>query len=76
MNNDIEDKGRRDSSHEGGNSMNITIKRPCTILESIEDSFKQIKDVEKGKSKFKSLNESRALWKQWAEEIEDDPTDK
>lgn len=46
----------------------ITIKRPCSILESIDESLKQIEDVEKGKSKFKTLNESRLLWKQWVED--------
>lgn len=76
MNNKDKDKGKQDGSHEGGDNMSTTVLRPCTILESIEDSFRQIKDVENGKKKFKSLNESRALWKQWAEESEDESTDR
>lgn len=42
------------------------------IFERIKESFEQIKKVEDGKRSFKTLEESRALWKQWADEVEDD----
>ncbi len=56
----------------GVKNMDTIIKRPCTILKSIEDSFKQIKEVENNKKQFKSLKESRALWKQWAKEADNE----
>lgn len=52
--------------------MDAVVERPCTILESIEESFKQIKEYKEGKRKFKSLEESQALWDKWAKETEDE----
>lgn len=52
----------------GMNSMDTMIKRPCTILESIEKSFKQIEEYKQGKRKFKSLKESQKIWDEWANE--------
>ncbi len=36
---------------------------------NLEESFKQIKEVEAGKRQFKTLKESKELWKNWAEDI-------
>ncbi|HDK7176617.1 TPA: hypothetical protein PTV31_003235 [Clostridium botulinum] len=52
--------------------MENTIKRPNSILKSIEISFQEIQDFNKGKKKFKSLKESQQLWDKWVEESEDE----
>lgn len=52
-------------------NMDVLIEKP-SVLESIEESFKQIKDFKEGKIKLKSLEESQELWKKWAKEIEDE----
>ncbi|NRT78100.1 hypothetical protein [Clostridium beijerinckii] len=52
--------------------MNVkTLQRPCTILQSIEESFKQIGEYKQGKRQFKSLKESQSLWDKWAKEVEE-----
>ncbi|MBN3351937.1 hypothetical protein [Clostridium botulinum] len=43
-------------------------QRPNDILKSIEISFQEIQDFNKGKKKLKSLKESQQLWDKWAEE--------
>lgn len=57
------------SVHRGGVNMELVIKRPCTVLESIDEGFKQIKEKKQGKRKFKSLEESQKLWDKWAKEV-------
>lgn len=58
--------------------LNITeIKLPqteryCTVEESLKESLKEMRLIREGKLPKLSLSESRALWKQWAEETEDD----
>jgi hypothetical protein len=61
------------TSQDGGVRMNAkTLQRPCTILQSIEESFMQIGEYKQGKRKFKSLKESQSLWDKWAKEVEED----
>lgn len=57
---------------EGDNIMENTIKRPNSVLKSIEISFQEIQDFNKGKKKLKSLKESQQLWDKWAEESENE----
>ena len=52
--------------------MDAIIKRPSTILESVEESLKQIKEFKEGKRKFKTIDESFANWEKWAKEVEDE----
>lgn len=52
--------------------MNTTIERPKSILQSIEDGFKEVKEFKEGKRKFKTLEESKRLWEQWASEDDDE----
>lgn len=47
------------------------LQRPCTILQSIEESFKQIGEYKQGKRQFKSLKESQSLWDKWTKEVEE-----
>ncbi|APH21056.1 hypothetical protein [Clostridium botulinum] len=47
-------------------------QRPNDILKSIEISFQEIQDFNKGKKKLKSLKESQQLWDKWAEESENE----
>lgn len=65
------DKDKIETTEEDEN-MDAVAKRPCTILESVEESFKQIKEKKHGKRKFKSLEESQNLWNKWAKEVEDE----
>ncbi|CUU45487.1 hypothetical protein [Clostridium beijerinckii] len=48
------------------------LQRPCTILQSIEESFKQIGEYKQGKRQFKSLKESKSLWDKWTKEVEEE----
>lgn len=67
--NKINNKGKIN----GGVRMNAkTFQRPCTVLQSIEESFKQIGEYKQGKRKFKSLKESQSLWDKWAKEVEEE----
>lgn len=52
--------------------MKKIIKRPNSVLKSIEISFKEIQDFKKGNKEFKSLKESQQLWDKWTEESEDE----
>ncbi|MBD5589196.1 hypothetical protein [Clostridium botulinum] len=52
--------------------MENTIKRPNSILKSIEISLQEIQDFNKGKKNLKSLKESQRLWDKWIEESEDE----
>jgi hypothetical protein len=56
----------------GGDNMDAIMERPSTILESIEESLKQIKEHQEGKRQFRTLKESKALWKKWSEEVENE----
>lgn len=52
--------------------MNAIVERPFTILESIEESFKQIKEFKEGKRQLKTVDESFTEWEKWAKEVEDE----
>lgn len=52
--------------------MDAAIKNPSLILDSIDDSFKQIKDYKEGKVKFLSLKESKENWKKWVKETKNE----
>lgn len=52
--------------------MENTMKRPSTILESLEKGFKEIREFKQGKRKLKSLEESQQMWNAWIEETEDE----
>lgn len=48
--------------------MDRVIKRPYSVLESIEKSLEEVFDYKKGKKKLKSLEESMKLWSEWTED--------
>lgn len=50
----------------------LVAKRPCTILDSVEESLKQIREFKEGKRNFKSIDESFSEWEKWAKEVEDE----
>lgn len=52
--------------------MDAVIKKPSLVLDSIDDSFKQIKDYKEGKVKFLSLKGSKENWKKWVKETKDE----
>ncbi len=49
-----------------------TIEIPTTIIESIEESLKQIKEYEEGKRNLSTLKDSIALWKQLITDVEEE----
>lgn len=63
-------KNIRGQTGEGVSMNTNTLQRPCTVLKSIQESFKQIGEYKQGKRKFKSLKESQTLWNEWIEEVE------
>ena len=66
--------GTDDTKNKGDDSMNTIAKRiakrPCTILESIKQSFKEIKLYEAGKIKLKNIDEAFKEWEDLAKKTE------
>lgn len=63
---------RRKPKNRGDDSMDKIIERPCTILESISQSLREIKEFKSGKRTFRTLDESKKLWNKWIEEVENE----
>ena len=62
--------GTNDNKDKGDDSMNTIVKKPCTILESIKQSFKEIKLYEAGKIKLKNIDEAFKEWEDLAKKTE------
>ncbi|WP_161956062.1 hypothetical protein [Clostridium tertium] len=48
--------------------MKNTIERDCSILESIEKSFKEVVEYKEGTRKLKTLEEAVDLWNEFRED--------